>query len=159
MKPTVLAGYVAPEVLRTVFWQLACPGALVILEGLTEVHMQQVHTREDLAASGIDPVEYEEGRLFDKTFELYWQRARGYPAHVPPFRTRVICDEAQPMGAIDPTPWHASSGHPATYWPLAQVGDDAFMLWGDAVYDDDGHATGAWYEREIPTFLALSRRW
>ncbi len=152
MKPAVLAGYVTPEVLRTVFWQLACPGALVILEGLTDVHMQKVHTWEELAASGIDPTEYEEGRLFDKHFELYWQRTRGYPAHVPPFRTRVICDEVQPLMSIDPMPWSASSGGPATFWPLAEVASDAFVLWGEAVYDADGHATGAWYEREIPRF-------
>lgn len=149
MTAKVLAGYLDSEELQNVFKQLARAGAILILEGLTDLQMRLMEA-PDVEALGIDPTAYEEGRMFDGEFELHWQLLRGYPAHVPPFRAMLICDDAEQLEKVDPGLWQASSGKFAEALPLHHAGGGSFFLWGEAVRDADGAPTGEWYEKEVP---------
>jgi hypothetical protein len=127
----------------------------VILEGITTLQMWPIEDPATTWAEELDPALQEEGRMFNVDFELHWQRLRGYPAHLPAFRTRFITDNSELLEKISTAPWQSSDGTPVSVRELRHASDGEFYLLGEAVRDstgrpmaDGGHAR--WYEKEVP---------
>jgi len=150
MNAHALAGYVDSEELRAVFARLAVPGSFFILEGFTDLYIGQVETVDGNDEPRPDPSTYEEGRLFDSVFELHWQRMRGLPAHVPPFRISLISDDKGQINGAESGEWLTSSGNPAKPLALEWAGSSSIYLWGETVGGPDGKPMGLWYEKEVP---------
>ena len=148
MNAEILAGYISAPELAAVFKLCLRSGAILILESFTDVQIQRVGTDE--AETLIDPTQFEDGRMFDTGFELHWQRLRGYPSHILPFRVSLIVDDSSHLASIDSNRWQTSAGNLSTPMPLLDAGSRSFYLWGEAVRGVDGKPTGQWYEKEVP---------
>ncbi len=156
MSAGMLAGYLDADTLRAVVRGLMRAGATVILEELTTLHMRCIEDPEAAWVGECDPAVQEEGWVFDTDFELHWQRLRGYPSHLPPFRTRLITDNGDLLQQIAKVPWQSSEGTPTSVQELHHAADGAFYLWGEAVRDGTGAVAmddagqARWYEKEVP---------
>jgi hypothetical protein len=150
MGTMVLAGYLTLEDLRSIFNKLARAGAFLILEGLTDLKIEQFGKQEISGAQSIDPALYEEGRMFDENFELRWQKLRGYPAHILPYRVMLVSDSVDLLKDVEQNQWQSMSTGPAAARALEYKSSDTFYLWGEAVRNSNGHLTGEWYEKEVP---------
>ena len=148
MSAEILAGYVSTSDLGAVFRLCLRSGAILILENFTDLQIRRVANHD--AERGTDPTQFEDGRMFDTEFELHWQRLRGYPKHILPFRVSLIVDDSSHLANIDSNRWQTSAGNLSTPMPLLAAGSGSFYLWGEAVRGIDGKPTGQWYEKEVP---------
>jgi len=148
MNAEILAGYVSASELGAVFKLCLRAGAILILESFTDLQIRRVGSDE--AEILTDPSQFEDGRMFDTEFELHWQRLRGYPWHILPFRVSVIVDDSSHLANIDSNQWQRSAGNLSTPMPLLDADSRSFYLWGEAVRGSDGNPTGQWYEKEVP---------
>jgi hypothetical protein len=145
MNAEILAGYVSASELGAVFKMCLRSGAILILESFTDLQIERVGADE--AEIQRDPSQFEDGRLFDTEFELHWQRLRGYPRHILPFRVSLIVDDSSHLANIDSKQWQTSAGNLSTPLPLLDAGSSSFYLWGEAVRGVDGKPTGQCYEK------------
>lgn len=150
MSAKVIAGYLQGEELQKAFKHFVRPQVCLILETLTDLKTQLIEAKEEVESQAVNATDYEKGRMFDSEFELRWQRMRGYPKHIPPYRVVLICDEDSLLAGFDFGQMQSSSGKAAKVLTLTQSGGDAFYLWGEAVADAKGEPTGEWYEKEVP---------
>jgi hypothetical protein len=149
----MLAGYLEGDTLREVVRGLVRVGATVVLEGLTALHMWRIEAPEEEWTAERDPAAQETGQMFDNDFELRWQRLRGYPSHIPPFRARLITDDVGLMPRHTVVLWQSTAGIPAQIQNLSLAGGGAFYLWGEAIRNSPEKGTenlAGWYEKEVP---------
>jgi len=152
----MLAGYLDTDTLRAVVRGLPRAGTTVILEGLTTLHMWSIKDPGAAWAGECDPAIQEEGWMFDADFELHWQRPRGYPSHLLPFRVRLITDNDDLLQQIANVSWQSMESTPVPVQELRHAAGGAFYLWGEAVRDGTGAVAvddagqARWYEKEVP---------
>lgn len=160
MSARILAGYLDADTLRAAVQSLAQAGATVILEGLTALHMWSIEDSAIAWGEERDPAVQEEGWMFHANFELRWQRLRGYPSHLRPFRARIITDNSNLLQQSAISLWQSSDGAPASVRELSHSPGGEFYLWGEAVCDDrgivsvDDASQMRWYEKEVPRMFA-----
>lgn len=153
MSAWLLAGYLDADALRASLQGLVRAGTTVMLEGLTTLHMWRIEVPDVEWAKECDPAAQEEGWMFDADFEFRWQRLRGYPSHIQPFRVRLITDDTGLLARLATMPWQSTVGTPAQAHDLSLAGGGAFYLWGEVMRDSpgrDSESQAEWYEKEVP---------